>query len=120
LAFGGILLQMSGDAQLDLAALTARFGPPVNRGMFRTPRGFDLKVEYGVNGEVCRLEMPGEPEAEMRRFLDDLVPESMRGNEVTHGLHIVGGVEIRHVFDEQVIIYETDIVGWPKTLLCAV
>ncbi len=102
--------------QLDSTTLRAKFGEPLNRETFRTPQGFELIVDYGPNGEACRLEMPGEPESGMRQSLDDLVPESMRGKELNRGFHCVGGMRIHHVFYEHVSVYETDIGGRARTL----
>jgi hypothetical protein len=107
---------MAPAAQLDSETLRAKFGPPLNRETFRTPQGFELIVDFGPNHEVCRLEMPGEPEPEMRRFLDDLVPESMMGKEVTHGHWSIGGISISHVIYEHAIVKETTVAGRSRTL----
>ena len=45
-------------AQLDSSALRAKFGAPLNRETFHMPAGFDLTVDYGAGGQVCRMEVP--------------------------------------------------------------
>ena len=73
-------------AQLDSAALRAKYGEPLHRETFGLPQGFDLAVDYNVYNEVCRLEAPGEMppppnfsggfngRQEMQNFLAGLVP----------------------------------------------
>ena len=78
-------------AQLDSSALRAKFGSPLPRETFHMAAGFDVVADYGPNGQVCKLEVPGlMPSNEtvanietMRRrmyaFLLDLVPAPVRG-----------------------------------------
>ena len=51
-------LTLSAVAQLDSAALDAKFGIPLNRKIFRMPESFDLVVDYGANSQVCKLQVP--------------------------------------------------------------
>ena len=53
-----LLFAMSAFAQLDSAALHAKLGTPLNRETFHMPAGFDLVVDYGANGQVCKLQVP--------------------------------------------------------------
>lgn len=81
-------------AQLDSAALRAKFGVPLDREVFRMPAGFDLIVDYGATGQACRLQVPAlMPTTEqvanaavmkqrMYEFLAGLVLDSMRGKEL--------------------------------------
>jgi hypothetical protein len=82
-------------AQIDSSALRAKFGAPLKRETFRMPAGFDLIVDYGTMGQVCKLEVPAVMPHEnakvwnitvqkqrMYDFLADLVPAAMRGKEV--------------------------------------
>jgi hypothetical protein len=82
-------------AQLDSTALRAKLGQPLNREVFHMPRGFDVVVDYGTTGQVCKLEVPALMPHEtakvwnitaqrqrMYDFLADLVPAAMRGKEV--------------------------------------
>jgi hypothetical protein len=49
---------LSAVAQLDSAALHAKFGMPLNRETFHMAAGFDLVVDYGANSQVCKLHVP--------------------------------------------------------------
>jgi hypothetical protein len=82
-------------AQLDSSALRAKLGQPLNRETFHIPAGFDLIVDYGPIGQVCKLEVPAVMPHEtakvwnitvqkqrMYDFLADLVPASARGNQI--------------------------------------
>jgi hypothetical protein len=81
-------------AQLDSSTLRAKLGQPLNRETFHMPAGFDLIVDYGNIGQVCKLEVPALMPHEtanvwsitvqrqrMYDFLADLVPASARGKE---------------------------------------
>jgi hypothetical protein len=81
-------------AQLDSSTLRAKLGQPLNRETFRMPAGFDLIVDYGSIGQVCKLEVPAVMPHEtakvwndtvqkqrMYDFLADLVPASVRGKQ---------------------------------------
>ena len=80
---------LSAAAQLDSAALHAKFGTPLNRETFHMPAGFDLVVDYGANSQVCKLQVPAlMPTTEsvenatvmkqrMYDFLSQLVPASI-------------------------------------------
>ena len=88
---------LSAVAQLDSAALHAKFGMPLNRETFHMSAGFDLVVDYGANSQVCKLQVPAlMPSTErvangtvmkqrMYHFLSELVPDSIRGKELTRG-----------------------------------
>jgi len=80
LALASLLFVMPALAQLDSAALRAKFGPPMNREIFHLRPGFDLVVDYGANRQVCEMSMPpSTTREETERFLDELVPASLRG-----------------------------------------
>jgi hypothetical protein len=81
-------------AQFDSSALRAKLGQPLNREVFHMPAGFDLIVDYGTTGQVCKLEVPAVMPHEtakvwnitvqrqrMYDFLADLVPASVRGKQ---------------------------------------
>jgi hypothetical protein len=115
-------------AQLDSAALRAKFGAPLHRETFQLPRGFDLTVDYGADNQVCQLEVPAEmpppegqsgaydTEQDMQAFLLDLVPASMRGKEVARGLKVIGGFSVSHISYEHVTIQTSDAVGREKII----
>ncbi len=110
-------------AQLDSAALRAKYGAPLHRETFHLSRGFDLTVDYGAKNQVCKLEVPAEmpppeglpgaydPKQDMQAFLLNLVPASMRGKEVTRGLHVIGGFSVSHIIYEHVTMLTTNTVG---------
>jgi len=105
-------------AQLDSNALRARYGEPLDRETFRLPAGFDLMVDYGVNKQVCRLEVPAYmPTKEnpsnsdvmrqrMYDFLADLVPMSMRGKELGRGTMAMGTMSMFYIHYEHAALHE--------------
>jgi hypothetical protein len=114
LALGFLLLALPALAQLDSAALRAKFGAPLHRETYHVPQGFDLIVDYGAENQVCKLEVhalppredrsgPYNPKQEMEAFLLDLVPSSMRGKELGRFAGMTGafsgfsGVRYEHV-----------------------
>jgi hypothetical protein len=118
-----LLLALPALAQLDSAALRAKYGGPLHRETFHLPRGFDLIVDYGAENQVCKLEVPAEmplpegasgaydPKQDMQAFLLNLVPASMRGKEVTRGVWVVGGFSVSHIIYEHVTILTSNAVG---------
>jgi hypothetical protein len=115
LALGCLLLALPALAQLDSAALRAKFGAPLNRETFHMPQGFDLTVDYGAGNQVCKLAVPADPppppnasgpfnaRRQMQDFLADLVPDSIRGKELnrfmmsTGAFSAVSSTEYEHV-----------------------
>jgi hypothetical protein len=115
LALGCLLLALPALAQLDSAALRAKFGTPLTRETYHVPQGFDLTVDYGAANQVCKLEVPAEmppqpnasgpsnPRQQMQDFLADLVPDSVRGKEIrrfggsTGAYSPFSGTEYQHV-----------------------
>jgi hypothetical protein len=119
LALGYLLLALPALAQLDSAALRAKFGAPLNRETFHMPQGFDLTVDYGGRNQVCRLEVPAEmppqpnasgpfnPTQQMQDFLADLVPNSVRGKELSRMMEQMGLAWASIVEYEHATIVET-------------
>jgi hypothetical protein len=111
-------------AQIDSAALRAKLGTPLNRETFRMPAGFDLIVDYGMNGQACKLQVPAlMPTTErvsnaivmkqrMYDFLANLVPGDTRGNEINRGVFAMGAVTMTFIEYENVMVNELD-VGQP-------
>lgn len=72
--------------------LRAKYGPPHGRKFTISP-GFEIAVEYGLDGQVRKIELPGtapdETGASTAHRIDevllDLVPMSMRGKEIGSG-----------------------------------
>jgi hypothetical protein len=63
-------------AQLESAALRARFGPPLN-----------VTVDYGAERQVCSIEVPAlSSQSETDEFLAELAPDSMRGKVLNRGM----------------------------------
>jgi hypothetical protein len=129
LALGCLLLALPALAQLDSAALRAKFGTPLHRETYHVPRGFDLIVDYGAENQVCKLEVhalppredrsgPYNPKQEMEAFLLDLVPSSMRGKELGRFAGMTGafsgfsGVRYEHVTISQPDRSETMTVSF--------
>jgi hypothetical protein len=111
---------LSAVAQLDSAALRAKFGIPLNREIFRMPAGFDLVVDYGANSQVCKLQVPAlMPTTEsvayatvmkqrMYHFLSELVPDSIRGKELMRGTIFLGSNSMIFTEYENVMVNELD------------
>jgi hypothetical protein len=111
---------LSAAAQLDSAALHAKFGIPLNREPFHMPAGFDLVVDYGANSQVCKLQVPAlMPTTEsvanatvmkqrMYLFLSELVPDSIRGKELTRGTVFLGSKSMIFIEYENVMVNELD------------
>ena len=111
---------LSAAAQLDSAALHAKFGTPLNRETFHMPAGFDLVVDYGANSQVCKLQVPAlMPSTErvsnatvmkqrMYHFLAELVPDSMRGKEINRGMMAMGAISMIFIEYENVMVNELD------------
>jgi hypothetical protein len=103
LALGCLLLALPALAQLDSAALRAKFGQPLNRETFRVRAGLDIVVDYGANQQVCAIEILALPaQNDTNEFLAELVPDSMRGKELQRmagqqGLAWTSFVEYEHV-----------------------
>ena len=105
-------------AQLDSATLRAKYGVPLNRETFRMPTGFDLVVDYGLNNQACKLQvpalMPTNPsevsdasvmKQRMYAFLAELVPDSMRG-KLIRGFSMSAGLTVLLFEYEHVTVSE--------------
>jgi hypothetical protein len=89
------------------------------------PPGFDLVVDYGAANQVCKLQVPAlmptnerisnaaEMKKRMYEFLGDLVPDSMRGNELGRGTIMMGAISNSYVEYEHVIISEPQYANHP-------
>jgi hypothetical protein len=108
LALGGFLLALPALAQLDSAALRAKFGQPLNRETFRVRAGLDIAVDYGANQQVCSIEIPAlQTQKDTEVFLAELVPDSMRGKELHRMMGQQGMAWTSFVEYEHVTISET-------------
>jgi hypothetical protein len=129
LALGCLLLALPALAQLDSAALRAKFGAPLHRETYHVPQGLELTVDYAAGNQVCKLEAhalppredhsgPYNPKQAMEAFLLDLVPSSMRGKELGRFAGMTGafsgssGVRYEHVTISQPDRSETMTVSF--------
>jgi hypothetical protein len=120
LIFNPILPRPVSVETLDSAALHAKYGTPLDRETFHMPAGFDLVVDYGKNGQVCRLQVPAlMPTTEqvsnidvmnrrMYDFLLDLVPDSMRGKEIRRMSSSTGAISVQTIEYEHVTISQVN------------
>jgi hypothetical protein len=118
LAICGLGFALPAAAQLDSCALRAKYGSPLNRETFHTPAGFDLVVDYGTGNQVCKLEMPAlmpvsagvsresERNQRMHDFLADLVPPSIRGEELGRMAQVQGVISVTSIDYAHVSISE--------------
>ena len=124
-AFCCLLFALPAAAQLNSAALRAKYGAPLHRETFRLPRGFDLTVDYGAENQVCKLEVPADmppqtnasgpsnPRQQMQDFLAELVPNSMRGKELGRLISSAGAVSESVIQYEHVTMSETRYANGP-------
>lgn len=94
LAVGRLLLALPALAQLDSAALRAKFGPPLNIG-----------VDYGTGGQVCAITLT---QRHADEFLAEVVPDAMRGKELNQMMGQMGLAWFSTVEYEHVTITETE------------
>jgi hypothetical protein len=121
-----LLFALPAAAQLDSAALRAKYGAPLNRETFHMPQGFHLTVDYGAGHQVCKLEVPAEmppqpnisgafnPRQRMQDFLSDLVPSSIRGKEKNRLLNFSGAASALFVEYENVTVVESRDTNSPQ------
>jgi hypothetical protein len=115
-------------AQLDSSALRAKLGQPLNRETFRMPAGFDLTVDYGTTGQVCKLEVPAVmphqtaeawniavQKQRMYDFLADLVPASVRGKEGGGFTEVFSLISLTTVEYENVTVSEIQNASEPES-----
>lgn len=108
LVLGGLLLALPALAQLDSSTLRAKFGQPLNRETFRVRAGLDLAVDYGASGQVCTIEIPVlQTPKDTEAFLAELVPDSMRGKEISRMTEMFGMAWLSFVEYEHVTIVES-------------
>jgi hypothetical protein len=108
LALGGLLLALPALAQLNSAGLRAKFGAPLNRETFHVRAGLDIAVDYGRNQQVCTIEIPVLPaQNDTDEFLAELVPDSVRGKELSRMMSQMGLAWASTVEYEHVTISET-------------
>ena len=101
-------------AQIDSATLRTKYGAPLNRETFKVRPNVEMVVNYGPNGQVCRIELPpGEnivgqlpPDVattqQVDEILNEVVPASIRGNETGRyslgsGMNSVRTTEYQHL-----------------------
>ncbi len=108
LALGCLLLALPALAQLDSSTLRAKFGEPLNRETFRVRAGLDIAVDYGANQQVCAVEIPVlQTIKDTDEFLAELVPDSMRGKELSRMMENFGLAWVSFIEYEHVTIAET-------------
>jgi hypothetical protein len=114
--------------QFDSSALRAKFGQPLNRETYHMPAGFDLIVDYGTTGQVCKLEVPAVMPHETARawnitvqkqrmhdFLADLVPASARGKEGGGFTEVFSMTSLTTVEYENVTVIEIQTGNEPES-----
>ena len=105
--------QVTGDRFV--AALRAKYGPPVARQTFVVPGG-EMVVDYAANGNACRIRLPAmapdkqRPQVQSSRAMDDfiweLVPPSVRGKELNRGAAVSGVNSVSFTYYENVTVSE--------------
>jgi hypothetical protein len=102
--------------ELDATTLREKYGEPLARETFQVRPGLEVIVNYGPDGQVCKIEIPRSNSSEqLDQLIDELVPPSARGEKVS-GRHIIatgGGNIRRHDLYEKVIISEPYDIDHP-------
>lgn len=95
-------LASSALGQIDGTTLRMKYGTPLNRETFRVRPNIEMVVNYGPNGQVCRIELPpGEriigqapPSIPSTQQVDEVLvealPPSIRGREIGRSSIISG------------------------------
>ena len=85
--------------QIDAATLRMKYGAPLNGETFKVRPNIEMVVNYGPNGQVCRIELPpgentvGQPPPDIAttqqvdEVLNEVIPASIRGKDT--GRHIL-------------------------------
>jgi hypothetical protein len=102
--------------QIDSFQLRAKYGPPLARETFTLSPGYRIIVDYGPDQQVSRLELPpdapslDQPGVITQNRVDDilleLVPLSMRGQELGGALNFMSRASLKSMNYEHVIISE--------------
>ncbi len=80
----------------------------MNRETFHVRAGLDIAVDYGANQQVCAIEIPVLPtQKDTDEFLAKLVPDSVRGKELSRMMSQMGPAWASFVEYEHVTIAET-------------
>jgi hypothetical protein len=100
--------------QMDTYRLRVKYGPPLDRETFTVRPGIEMVVDYGSGKQVCRIQLPSGtqyggkvPDGAVTKqmvdeVLQEVVPASMRGNELGRlmeavGLPMISITEYEHV-----------------------
>jgi hypothetical protein len=114
-----LVLTQSAFAQIDGAQfganLRTKYGPALPRETFTVRAGIEMIVDYSPNGHVCRIQLPPigpsqDSRISNRQAIDEitleLVPISLRGNEVGRLMQAMGAASISTVEYENITIAE--------------
>lgn len=101
--------------QMDTSTLRAKYGEPLARETFQVRPNIEAVVNYGTGHQVCIIEMPpgsyvnpphGASNHEVDRVIDELVPSSVRGNEINKGVLSASRASVRLTEYEHITISE--------------
>ena len=105
-------------AQIDASALRVKYGLPLSTETFTIQPGIEMIVDYGPHNQVCRLQLPGSiytrgsvspgfvTKQQIDDVLTDLVPPSMRGEDLGRLFEAMGRASVLVVEYEHVTISE--------------
>lgn len=118
-----VILASSAFAQIDAYRLRNKYGPPVDRETFTVRPGIEMIVDYGPSKQVCRIQLPSgaqyggtipEGAVTKRRIdevLEEVVPPSVRGQQINQGLFVSGPHTVAFTDYEHVSISEVQNDG---------
>ena len=89
----------------DASALREKYGEPLAREAFQVRPDLEIVVNYGADGQVCRIELPlTAPRQQLDEVFDEIVPSAMRGEETGRNLWIFGSYSMSSMLYEHVTI----------------
>ena len=119
-----LVLISSAFGQIDATTLRAKYGDPIKYGApvnseaFKARNNMTIVVNYGPRGQVCRIEVQpwqstvrqAPPDFAMKQQVDEVlqevVPASMRGKEISSGVIEAGALSFLLIEYEHVTITE--------------
>ena len=123
IGFGIVLLAATSVfGQIDASSLRSKYGPPLDRETFMVRPGIEMVVDYGSGRQVCQIQLPsGEhmvgsvpgvvTKQQVDEVLAEVVPFSVRGKEINHGIIATGAPMFYFTYYEHVNIGEVKVNG---------
>ncbi len=101
--------------QMDTSTLRAKYGEPIARETFQVRPNIEAVVNYGAGHQVCKIDLPpgsyvnpphGASNHDVDQVIDELIPLSVRGKEISTGALSLSRASVRLIGYEHVDISE--------------